>query len=454
MVKRRISFRRVLSSFHRIVTYQFFLALVAIALSLSSCYNEPEFIGKNLLPIGDLKSVKLDTSFEVSAYTVKTDSIPTGIYSTAVLGCYNSKIFGRTKSDFLVQLLIMKTTDTILKNISPRPEPDSLILYVPLSRSWGTKNKEINIKVFELSDTLNYSIYYNGLEKSLDGKYIPNQINVTTTYKGEDTLKIRFTNEFARKLINADTAILTSNAKFLKFMRGLYITSDEYSGPDGVLYFFKSGMLMRLFYDSHQGGIKHDTLFTYGTGSGRYNHFIHEFATTSRPDLQIQHLNDTTFQDSVFYISGLGGARGLIKLKGVSEWAKKMPIAINRAELRIDVQDHPDFPKDSIISPLLYYYNRDNDTSSIKGYRATTADDIVNLYDYSLTRVQSSKYYKPKKYYSIDITFHLQNLLKGKIKKNYFYLEPTDFKVNYKEGIFRSGKNSNRMKLIITYSKL
>ncbi|NVO08442.1 MAG: DUF4270 family protein [Bacteroidales bacterium] len=451
MVKRRISFRRVLSSFHRIVAYQFFVTLIAIALSLSSCYNEPEFIGKNLIPTSDLKSVKIDTSFKVSAYTVKTDSIPTGVYSTAVLGCYNSKIFGRTKSDFLVQLLIMKTTDTILKKMSPRPEPDSLILYVPLSRSWGTKNKEINIKVFELKDTLNYSIYYNGLEKTLDGKYYPTQINMPTIYKGEDTLKIRFTNEFARKLINADTTILTSNTQFLKFMRGLYITSDEYSGSDGVLYFFKNGMLMRLFYNSHQGGVKHDTLFTYGTGSGRYNHFIHNF-DSAEPDFKIKNLDDTTHQDTVFYISGLGGARGLIKLDGFGEWAKKMPIAINRAELRVDIQE--DISKDSIISPLLYYYNRDNDTSSIKGYRATSTNDVINLYDYSLTQIQSSKYYKPKHYYSIDITFHLQNLLKGKIKRNYFYLEPSDFKVNYKEGIFRTGKSSNRMKLIITYSKL
>lgn len=453
MVKRRISFRRVLSSFHRIVTYQFFLALVAIALSLSSCYNEPEFIGKNLLPISDLKSVKLDTSFEVSAYTVKTDTIPTGLYSTAVLGCYNSKIFGKTKADFLSQLLIVFTTDTVLKKTSPRPEPDSLILYMPLSRTWGTKNEAINVKVYELSDTLNYKIYYNGLA-SVDGKYYPTQINVPTIYKGEDTLKIRFTNEFAHKLINADTSELTSNAKFLKFMNGLYITSDDYNGPDGVLYFFKSGMLLKLYYDSHEGGVKHDTVFTYGTGSGRYNHFIHEFNPTVRPDLQIQHFNDTTFQDSVFYISGLGGARGLIKLDGVSEWTKKMPIAINRAELRIDVQDHPDFPKDSIISPLLYYYNRDTDTSSLKSYRATSAYDIISLYDYSITQVQTSKYNKAKKYYSIDVTFHLQNLLKGKIKRDYFYLEPNDFKVNYKEGIFKSGKNSNRIKLIITYSKL
>jgi hypothetical protein len=129
-----------------------------------------------------------------------------------------------------------------------------------------------------------------------------------------------------------------------------------------------------------------------------------------------------------------------------------MPIAINRAELRIDIQE--DASKDSIISPLLYYYNRDTDTSSFKNYRATSTNDLIYLYDYSITQVQAARYSKPKKYYSIDITFHLQNLLKGKIKQDYFYLEPSDFKVNYKEGIFRTGKNSNRIKLIITYSKL
>jgi len=133
-----------------------------------------------------------------------------------------------------------------------------------------------------------------------------------------------------------------------------------------------------------------------------------------------------------------------------------MPIAINRAELRFDVQDHSEFPSDSIITTLQPYYSRDTDTSTYKVYsRAINSlTDLTFLDDYYSANVQTTKYNRAKEYYSLDITLHLQNLLKDSFKNNYFYLEPTDFKANYKEGIFRSGNNSKPMKLIITYSNL
>jgi len=453
MIKRRVSSRRVLSSFHRIMALRHVLAITVVTIGLSSCYNEPEFIGKDLIPTSDLLSVKIDTSFEVSAHTVETDSIPTGLFNKAVLGCYNSEIFGKTKADFLSSVIV-NTTDTVLYKIIPRPIPQSLYLIYTLERTWGTQNKPINVKVYELSDSLSYNTYYNGMEP-VEGKYYPTLISYPTTYSGDSIMKIQLTDEFANKLINVPDTALKSNIEFAKIMKGLYITSDDYTGSDGVLYLFSSAMKMELAYDSKEGGVRHDTIFKLGSGvyTSRYNHFQHDY-TTARPDLKINHLNDTTFQDSLFYISGLGGYRGLIKLNGVKEWIKKMPIAINRAELRFDVQEHPDFPSDSLINPLLYYYYRDNDTSSLKLYSSTSTNDLVSLYDYSITEVQTTRYSKPKNYYSIDVTLHLQNLLKGKIKKEYFYLEPSDFKVNYKEGIFRSGSNSNRMKLIITYTKL
>lgn len=476
MVKRRISFRRVLSSFHRIVAYQFFLALFVIALSLSSCYNEPEFIGKNLLPISDLKSVKLDTSFQVSAYTASTDTIPTGYYNYAVLGTYNSEIFGKTKSDFLTQITHGAAKDT-LGTMSPRPAADSIFMYLRLAKAWGDVNKSINIKVYELSNELAPNstkkdatgkdfpytkfVYYNGRELTVDGKYIPTLINSEpVTYNGtQKVLKIKLTQSFADKLTNAPDTTFSDHIEFIKYLKGLYITSEDFGTTGGVLYSFNYSLQVVLHYHYFSTKKQRDSLrtITYYTSSNlpRFNRIIHDYSTATSA-LKIKHIynydslsNNNVTQDTMFYISGLGGVRGVIKLNGVSEWAKKMPIAINRAELRIDVQD-----KDSIINPLLYYSKRDTDTSSYKGYNAVSPYDIVSLYDYSITQVQTARYSKPKKYYSIDITFHLQNLLKGKIKRDYFYLEPSDFKVNYKEGIFRTGKNSNRIKLIITYSKL
>lgn len=455
---RRSSFKKVLSSFHRIIASRQLLAIITLAIGLNACYNEPNILGGDLIPSGDKTSVQIDTSFEVSAYTVKTDTIPTGTYNYAAIGCVNSDIFGKTKADFLTQVFVVDEKDT-LREISPRPVADSLIIEMTLAKTWGTVNHPINIKVYELSeeitDTLNYSVYYNGM-KSIDGKYFSgSQINEITTYSGESSLRIKLKDAFAQKLIGVNDSLMAHNNKFRNFMKGFYITSDDYNGSGGVIYFFTYNFVMHLYYKVQIKGDWVTNDYKYSGIAPRYNHFVHNYETAT-VGMKINHLNstalnDTIVQDSIFYLSGLGGTRGIIKLKSLSKWMQRMPIAINRAELRFDIQEHPLVKNDSSSFPLLYYYKRDLDTTS--GY-TSTSNDVFGIYDYTRTKLNTTKYLKPRKYYSLDVTQHLQNSLTGKVKRDYFFLEPTDFKWNYKEGIFRSGNNSNPIRLIITYSKL
>jgi hypothetical protein len=467
MVKRRISFRRVLCSFHRIIASRYFLAITAITIGLNSCYNEPETLGGNILPTSDILSIKRDTTFEVSGHTVRTDTIPTGSYEQAVLGCYNSDIFGKTKSDFMSQVSHIKLKDTLYQ-ISPRPSADSLFLYIYTIKSWGTKTKPLTLRVYELAkdlaDTIsdNY-VYYNGVDSTITkDRYIPTLINHPTTYNGEDTLKIRLTDAFANKLVSAPDSTFISNNKFVKYMKGLYITSDDFSESGGVLQFLSFRVDLVMHYHYYDISKSKDSVATIkylsGAFSARFNHFKHDYSTATSP-LKIKYLNnglltDTINQDSLFYISGLGGARGIVKFNGVKKWIKKMPIAINRAELRFDILEDPSIPKDSIISPLVYYFARDYDFTASKAY-SILSNDIKAIIDYQVTQVITTNYSKAKKYYSIDVTLQLQNLLRGKIKRDFIYLEPSDFKYNYKEGVFRSGSNkTRRMKLIVTYTKL
>lgn len=455
---RRSSIKKVLSSFHRIIASGQLLAISALALGLSACYNEPNVLGGDLIPSGDKTAVQMDTSFQVAAYTIRTDTIPTNTYTHAVLGCYNSTIFGKIKADFRSRI-VSNIIDTVLYKITPRPTAKSLTLKMRLSRTWGIEKMPINIKVYELSDSLSSTFFYNGLGAPRE-RFNSTLISLPTIYNGGDSLKIQLTDEFANKLINASDSALTDNKVFIKYVKGLYVTSDDYSGQNGVMYFFDYNMRLDLKYNYTKNGEERDTVFIFYTSpyTTRYNHFEHNYETAS-VGMKINHLNntqlnDTIVQDSLFYISGLGGTRGIVKFKSLKKWMQKMPIAINRAELRFDIQELPEpssVKNDSSSFPLYYYFKRDNDTTA--GYSSTSMD-IFGLYDYSRTNINTAKYLKPKKYYSLDVTQHLQNTLRGKVKRDYFFLEPTDFKSNYKEGIFRSGNNSKPIKLIITYSKL
>ena len=70
------------------------IILPLLLISIQSCYNDPNFLGNNLIPEEDIYAVKTDTLFEVSAYSIKTDTI---LATSGYLGYYNSEIFGSTK---------------------------------------------------------------------------------------------------------------------------------------------------------------------------------------------------------------------------------------------------------------------------------------------------------------------------------------------------------------------
>lgn len=451
-MKRRISDWRFLSSFHRILAFFYPTTLAVFFLGLNSCYNEPETLGGNIIPSSDIISVKLDTSFSVAAFTVSSDSIPGNDYGNAVLGSYNDATFGKVKSDFLVQLNnVPSTSDSTIYKLGHGGEITSLYLTLVKKKSWGQSGVSMNINVFELNDTLK-SGYHNALG-SISESYYPTKISKATTYEGDSLCKIDLTDEFIQEFKNLPDSAFTTSSIFVKNMKGLYFTCDDYAGVGGLFYSFSYGVNLEMAIRYVIGGItKTDTLIFYNDAlSSRYNHYTHNYSGTPiesvvKVDTTI---TSTTLEPPVFYIDGLGGVRGLIKLNGLTEWKLKMPIAINRAELRFDVAEDPSFPSDSLITPLLFYYKRSYNSSY-----TNTSSDVVSIYDTGFTGVETSKYNKAKKYYSIDVSLHIQNLLKENNERDFFYLEPNDFKSFYDQGIFRSGSNSKPMKLYITYTKL
>ncbi|HCT29571.1 MAG TPA: hypothetical protein DIW31_02290 [Bacteroidales bacterium] len=459
----RNKFSKDLSFFLRKhISFQF-LAVLVLLISFNSCYNEPNTIGGDMIPGEDKTAIFITDTFKVAAYTIKTDSISTSAYGSAVLGCDNSDIFGKVKSDFMTEFALSSTKDTFQK-LPDRPI-DSVFLEMNLARTWGQKNHAINVRIYRV----NYDIYnsttkiqyINGLKDITSDKYLPDEVGESFVYSGEDSVRIRLKSTFVDFLKGLPDSAFISHTVLQRYFKGLYITSDDYNGNDGVLYFFgnKSDNIRLVLHHKRQTirngvQIEVDTVFNLlSVVSPRFNHYTHDYSS-ARADLKINHFYDTTtnavnVEDTVFYVDGLGGVRGMIKLKSAEQWRKLMPIAIHRAQLLFDVQPHSDYSPDSIINPVSYYYKRiqDNDNTM-------ATDDLSKLLDYNISNTNKVSYNKAKKYYSVDVKLHLQNIIKGKVKEDYFFLEPTDFKSNYRQGIFRTGNNSKPIKLIITYSKL
>ena len=456
-----------MSSFHRIFSFKKqVLVIISIALGLSSCYNEPDTLGGNLIPSGDKTSIQVDSTFDVAAYTVSTDTLPSQTYGTynlltyysqAVLGSINTEIFGSVKGDFLTRVQIAKLSDT-LKLISPRPAVDSLLLTFVRAKAWGNITNPINVKVYELTDSIESELNYNCLAPN-NIAYNPTPINYPVTYSGDSSLTIRLKEDFAYKLMNAPDSVFESNYRFMNFMKGLYITCDDFSGKGGSLYYLSSVMKMVMYYKKPKlNNVQKDTVFTYYLGTQqRLNHITHDYSKVNSAlkitARKVSEINENTPEDTIFYVDGLGGMRGLLKFKDLQAWSNKMPVAIHRAELRIDVLNHPDFPVDSIINPIYLYSKRYYRIDDVSYTEITTPiDDAM----YTGTSLTSAKYNKVKKYYSIDITAHLQNLIRGKHSNDYIFFDvaPSYSSLFYHQGLFRTGNSSKPIKLIITYSKL
>ncbi len=474
----RNRFNRDLNSFFRKnISFQF-VAIFALIFGLNACYNEPNMVGGDLIPSEDKSEIFVSDTFKVSAYTANIkDSLSTSFFSYAVLGCDNSDIFGKIKADFMTEFTIDNVADTFHRIKTPERPIDSVFLELYLKRTWGKKNQPINIKIYRANYDIfvrndSNKLFINGLNPITPDKYFPTVVSEPTVYSGGNKIRIRLNDDFENFFKNLPDSAFFSNTVLQRYFKGLYVTSDDYANNDGVLYFFQNQQEdtdynlkenIRLVINHKRQVTRNgvtfmlDTVFNFDSyPAAKYNHYEHDY-TKAEAGLKINHFYDTTstavnVEDSVFYIDGLGGTRGLIKLKGIESWKKLMPVAIHKAVLKFDVQSlqsHPEFPEDSIIPRLYYYQDR-----VYSKYNIMSSDDVTKILDFLLTESYSVNYNKASKYYAIDITLQLQNLLKNKISEDYFYLEPSDYKYNYRQGIFRTGNNSKPMKLIITYSKL
>lgn len=441
----RNRFMKVLSSFFGISTSFRLIAAITLVLGLNACYNEPNLLGGDLIPSDDKSLVQTTDTFAVAAYTVKTDTLVTTGFTIGVLGNVNNNVFGKLKAGFYSRIEPYDEKDT-LATLTPtnRPDADSIILKLRLVRNWGGPNKSINIRVYRISEKIDSSKLYNGLTDFVQ-TYNATQVNEETIYSGEDTLNIKFKDDFAKIIYDADASVLGTKATFMNLMKGLYITADELVDPIGVLYSFDISRSSIVMYYKKSLPSGTQKLYYLTFSPIRFNSFQHTYTNVDPAikSLSANDITDNTPQDTVFGINGMGGVKGLFKFKSLKEWKKKMPIVIHRAELRFDVLDHS---VDSSMKGLYFYNYRDYTLYNNK---------IVNVFDIPiLDNVFVAGYNRAKTYYSLDVTIQLQKMIASKIPNEYIIVENKNYQNTYMQGLYRTSNNSNPIKLVVTYSKL
>ena len=335
------------------ITYSISVLFLGGLFLLSSCDDEGTLIGENLQPPTDKFSVNYYDKFPVKVYTGSLDSLRSDETSLAVAGELTDPVFGTTYTDFISHVRL--SSELVFSDV---PVVDSLIVFLEVINSYGDTNSIMEINVHELKkDVYLDSVYYSNF--SQEDLYYEDVVG-SANYDAYDTLiKIHMNNTFAEKII-ADTSILDSQDEFLQKFKGLYFTSDIREG-DGILTNFNllsstSAMILFFHYPSS------DTLyysFSISQSSARINMFSHDF-NTADPAYGINHLNDN-IEDSISYVQGLAGAFTKFTFPTLENWRDSMPIAINKAELVVNLSTDDPFSSEFTPPDFLDIKIRDDD---------------------------------------------------------------------------------------------
>jgi len=446
------------------VIYKFVFGFVCLVITLGSCTDNINDLGKDLLLPGDLVSVgKVIEKGTIKAYTLTDEKQRTDEPSYNLLGTFNDPVFGKTTADFACQFRLTGYPD-----FSKNARVDSLVLYLLYMEIYGDTVTPQKIKVYELASDLDLDQkYYQDINlKSLAKGEILGEKNYVPKFKLDslsndygstkkvprDTvvqeLRIKLDQKLIQKLLAADSLTWSDNDKFLKYFKGLYIESGDLNAGGSIMriYTLASGSRMVMhFHNDVADSLYYD--YNINENSARVNRFAHDYSKTKFA----LNLDKLLNQDSLIYLQTTGGLRNKILIPDLENWTNLIPdynknaenIAINQAELIFQV--------DTIVSDTAKYIPPQQLvlTAIDKDGKEYLPSDVAfsSLY-YGGTYNSSDKTYR------FNIAKHMQEVIEKK-KENYgFYLSTAFRSATFRRVALKGATSKTGIKLEITYSKI
>lgn len=341
------------------------LVLVSFALSFYSC-KEDTILGSNVVPVDDTANTfMIQDTFTILTKTVLDDSL---ITSTSVsglpiyhgLGSVVTDNYGKTHASFYLQVI-----PPSLGFAFPQT-PDSAVLILPYAGfTWGdttASNITQEVKVYEVAATDSIqrdSTYYNFSKTATDAVAINHApvfmgFNATAGHQRiRDSvmvngqlrtahLRVRLNQDFINRMV-AEAAKANSGAfggypDFLRFQRGLYITTADSNMGNAIYYFLLNGSSdfnranIQFYYTEQKVGggdtVKYASFYFDQTRNAHYNRITRRFTGTETA----KYLSSTAASDSVVVMHNEPGAALDIRVPNIKSLPKQ-PIV--KAELII-----------------------------------------------------------------------------------------------------------------------
>jgi len=410
-----------------------FCAFISAIVCFAACTNSSA-IGADLLET-DRQDIIFSEDFVLKTSTRLGDSVLTFNpnlnfqLTDYLLGEYQDPIFGKVRSSVYAQVSTNSGNPSFLGNTL-----DSVVLVLPyrVDEEYGNINTEYSVDILRIEDPVRFgAIEDNPYQEFIwsnetistestpiaSKSFVPNtEDDIIILAPKEDSLgfkpdtlsaqlRIMLDDDFAMELFNADTGDATepsapffSDDNFTAFFNGLHIKPT--SENEGLLDLgIRSNSDAGIFVYYHTDTTNNSYQFPFAAGDVKFSSYEHDYSGS----IVEPFINETADGDSLFFLQGLSGVNGNLKLPNLDNLREN--VAINKAELVFTVADLPedidvyDLPSQIFITEI----NED-------GESVFTEDALSpSLFGGTLTEYTDDR----PATYTMNITAHLQNVLKG-----------------------------------------
>ena len=418
------------------------ILIISIFTMLIFSCNDDSDLGYDIIPDSERLNVEIVDTLSISTYTLSMDTIPTGNPSQLIAGELDDPIFGNTLAGFVTQFTLAE-----YPIIDTSVVADSIVLILPYStdttKYYGSLSSSQEITVFKVSSDLlydtAYSAYHNP-DEIHSGEILGSRI--FRAFPADSFLRVTLNPAYADSFLYADESVYYSEDNFKAFFKGIYVKSEKVDGSGTLVkYEVNQDMIINIYYhlSTNPEEVKSFMISANSPYCIKFNMFTHDYTNVPLNTI----IDDTlSIQDSVSYIQGAGGLRTKIYIPYINKLNDLGPINIYRAELVIKTA--PDYLSLESTYPAI---------TKLMLTRIDSENEYYPLFEYSGELSYMGEYYNNGEY-RFDIANYIREIMNEDIQNKGLYLFPVTGSENFNRSVITSGRNSNRMKLIITYTKL
>jgi hypothetical protein len=430
----------------RLAKLTLFFLLVILAFS---CTKDLAPIGLDLVPPGELIKMGYSDTVQITAFSVREDSVRTNTLSYALIGSMNDPVFGRTTADWFSQIRLSKEPTNFGRNAVF----DSAFLLLPYNGSYGDTLSNMTIRVFELTDDILDSVHqYSNNTIGYDlshplGEFtftpLPHDSAFFNGEKQAPILRIPLNSRFGDKAMLTDTSLLSTNASFIGQFKGIAIIAEpqQATGKGAIIRMTISAGYSKV--DMYYHNSTDTSIYSFGINSDckRFGHYEHEDYSGAAPMLTQQIAGDSALGEQFLFLQAMGGVRVKLRFPNLKSWFDSQKVIINDAQLIFtNASSSNTFSPPAAIS--LYPIA---DDGTLYPYQLPDADEGSSYFDGTYNSTAGT--------YRFRLSHYVQQIMNGNQSDNGLFLVIPGSSLSANRLVLNgTGSPSSGLKLYIKYT--